>query len=65
MELFLITETTILTMLDILSVAAILLFFQFAVVRERPPNLGWTCVVPRRFGRSFVPARRYYGEANN
>ena len=64
MELFLITETTILTMLDILPIAAILLFL-FAALRERPPSLGWTCVVPCRFGRSFVPDRRYYGETNN
>ena len=38
--LFHIIETTILTMRDILPIAAILLFFQFAVLRERPPNLG-------------------------
>ena len=51
-------------MLEILPVAAILLF-QFAVVRDRPPNLSWTCVVRRRFGRSFVISRRYYGELTN
>lgn len=38
--LFHIIETTILTMRDILPIAAILLFFQFAVLRKRPPNLG-------------------------
>ena len=38
--LFHIIETTILTMRDILPIAAIMLFFQFAVLRERPPNLG-------------------------
>ena len=35
-----IVETTILTIRDILPIAAILLFFQFAILRERPANLG-------------------------
>ena len=35
-----IVETTILTIRDILPIAAILLFFQFVILRERPANLG-------------------------
>lgn len=33
-------NTTLLTLLDVLPIAAILLFFQLAVIRERPPHLG-------------------------
>ena len=32
--------TTLATIRDVLPIVLILLFFQFLVVRERPPNLG-------------------------